>query len=154
MLELYEPALDDLWFRQNILSDDDTMAYNHAYGGTIDFSKDKWEKWYDFWIVNNESKRFYRYLKKGPVFLGEASYHYDEDREIYMADILVFSPYRKKGFGLEGLKLLCAEAESNGIKELYDSIAVDNPSVDMFLKSGFTEEYRNDKVIMLKKVFS
>lgn len=151
MLELYQPALDDLWFRQNLLSDDETMAYNHAYGGTIDFSKDKWGKWYDFWIVNSGSKRFYRYLKKGPVFLGEASYHYDEDRCLYMTDIIIFSPYRKKGFGSEGLRLLCNAAKDNGINRLYDDIAADNPAVAMFLKNGFTEEYRNDEIIMVKK---
>lgn len=151
MLELYQPAFDDLWFRQNLLSDDETMAYNHAYGGTIDFGKAKWEQWYDFWITNNQSKRFYRYLKRGPIFVGEVSYHHDEDSGVYIADILVFFPYRKKGFGSEGLTLLCDAAKENGIKALYDNIAIDNPSINLFLKNGFTEEYRNNEIIMVKK---
>ena len=37
MLTLYEPKYEDLWFRQMMLEDEDTMSYNHAYGGTIPF---------------------------------------------------------------------------------------------------------------------
>lgn len=42
-------------------------------------------------------------------------------------------------------------AKQNGIKQLYDDIAIDNPSVTMFLKNGFVEEYRTSEIIMLKK---
>ena len=34
-LTLYTPTLEDLWFRQRMLEDPETMAYNHAWGGTI-----------------------------------------------------------------------------------------------------------------------
>lgn len=151
MPELYLPTFEDLWFRQNLLDDDKTMSYNHAYGGRIDFSKSKWEKWYDFWVQNTENKRFYRYLKKGTIFLGEASYHYDDEKEIYLADILIFYPYRKKGFGTQGLQLLCQSAKENGINTLYDNIAADNPSVSLFLKNGFTEAERNEEYVLVKK---
>lgn len=151
MPELYLPTFEDLWFRQNLLDDDKTMSYNHAYGGRIDFSKSKWEKWYDFWVQNTENKRFYRYLKKGTIFLGEVSYHYDDEKEIYLADILIFYPYRKKGFGTQGLQLLCQSAKENGINTLYDNIAADNPSVSLFLKNGFTEAERNEEYVLVKK---
>ena len=32
-----------------------------------------------------------------------------------------------------------------------DDIAIDNPAARLFLKAGFTEEYRTDEIIMLKK---
>lgn len=47
MLTLYEPKYEDLWFRQMMLADEDTMSYNHAWGGTIPFGEDKWRSWYD-----------------------------------------------------------------------------------------------------------
>ena len=31
------------------------------------------------------------------------------------------------------------------------TIAIDNPAAELFLKAGFTEEYRTDEIIMLKK---
>ena len=42
MLELYKPYVSDLWFRKNMLSDEQTMSYNHPYEGTIRFSEEYW----------------------------------------------------------------------------------------------------------------
>lgn len=153
MLQLYTPSYDDLWFRQKLLNDAETMSYNNAYGGVIDFSKDKWENWFDFWIKNHEEKRFYRYLLEAETdqFIGETAYRYNEAQGIFIADIIVSAEYRGKGCGNEGLKLLCKAAKDNGVKELYDDIAADNPAVSLFLKNGFYKEYRTDKIIMLKK---
>ena len=64
MLKLYTPKFEDLWFRQQLMIDEATMSYNHAWGGTIDFPESSWQGWYDFWIENPEGKRFYRYLQK------------------------------------------------------------------------------------------
>ena len=30
MLELVIPTLEDLWFREKLMADEETMAYNHA----------------------------------------------------------------------------------------------------------------------------
>ena len=49
------------------------------------------------------------------------------------------------------MDLLCSAAKQNGVKILYDDIAIDNPAITMFLKNGFIEEYRTDDIIMLKK---
>ena len=49
------------------------------------------------------------------------------------------------------MDLLCNAAKQNGVKLLYDDIAIDNPAITMFLQNGFMEEYRTHKVIMLKK---
>lgn len=47
--------------------------------------------------------------------------------------------------------MLCEAARENGVSNLYDDIAIDNPAIKLFLKVGFCEEYRTDEVIMLKK---
>ena len=39
MIELYKPDVNDLWFRKRMMSDEQTMSYNHASGGTIAFPK-------------------------------------------------------------------------------------------------------------------
>ena len=152
LITLYEPSLEDLWFRQVMMADPETMSYNHAWGGTIPFPKEEWHDWYDFWIVNHENRRFYRYLKDNSGrFIGEIAYHYDSNRNLYVADVIVHSPYRGKGYGGTGLELLCSVAKKNGIKVLYDDIATDNPAITMFLNHGFIEEYRTSEIIMLKK---
>ena len=152
MLTLYEPKYEDLWFRQRMLADEETMSYNHAWGGTIPWPKEKWACWYDDWIVNHEGKRYYRYLKDmDGQYVGEIAYHYDAERKHKTASVIIYSPYRRKGYGGEALDLLCAAAKSNGAAVLYDDIAIDNPAVRLFLKHGFMEECRTEEIIYLRK---
>ncbi len=42
MLELYIPKQEDLWFRQRFMADEETMSYNHHWGGTIPFPETEW----------------------------------------------------------------------------------------------------------------
>lgn len=153
-IKLVEPKLDDLDFRARLLADKDTMSYNHHWGGTIEWPKQEWKDWHDYWIVNHEGKRFYRYLFDEEVrqYVGEIAYHFDDERKINVANVIIMAKYRRKGYGNAGLKLLCDAAKENGVDILYDDIASDNPGIALFLKNGFTEEYRTAEIIMLKKI--
>ncbi|MBQ4425328.1 MAG: GNAT family N-acetyltransferase [Lachnospiraceae bacterium] len=151
MLELVIPTLEDMWFREKLMGDEETMAYNRAWGGTIPFPKERWQAWYKHWIVEHENLRYYRYLKNEDGFVGEIAYHYDSEYDEYVANVIIFSRYRGRGYGAEGLKMLCSAAKENSISVLYDDIAVDNPAIHMFLKQGFYEEYRTEEKIILKK---
>lgn len=151
-LALYEPKYEDLWFRQMMLADEDTMSYNHAWGGTISFGEDKWRGWYDCWIADPDGKRYYRYLKnEDGQFVGEIAYHYDAEMQQEIANVMIYAKYRRRGYGGEALDLLCSAAKSNGVSVLYDDIAIDNPAVSLFLKHGFVEESRTEEIILLKK---
>ena len=153
MLELITPTLEDLWFRESLMADEETMSYNHAWGGTIPFPKEDWADWYDYWIVNHENMRYYRYLKdEGGQFVGEIAYHYDDEIGHAMADVIIYAPHRRKGYGGEALDLLCAAAKENGVAVLYDDLAIDNPAVRLFLRHGFTEESRTKETIRLRKM--
>ena len=152
MISLYEPKYDELWFRKMILADEETMSYNNAWGGTISFPKEKWRDWYDYWIINHDNKRYYRYLKdEDNQFIGETAYHFDEGIQGYIANVIIYTPYRRKGYGKQALNLLCDAAKSNGINTLYDDIAIDNPAIKLFLDNGFIEEYKTKEKIILKK---
>ena len=63
----------------------------------------------------------------------------------------MYAKHRGKGFGKQGLQMLCEAAKENGVSTLYDDIAIDNPAIRLFLKTGFCEEYRTEEIIMLKK---
>ena len=151
MLKLYKPNIDDLWFRQQLLNDKETMSFNNAYGGTINFSKDKWNSWYTKWFDNNPNY-FYRYLINGNNdFVGEVAYKFDETRNVYILNIIIHNKYRHNGYGKQGIRLLCKEATNNGICEIYDDIAIDNTSIELFKDLGFIEVYRTNEYIMVKK---
>ncbi|MDO5016446.1 MAG: GNAT family N-acetyltransferase [Eubacteriales bacterium] len=152
MIQSYKPQLKDLWFRQKMLEDPETMSYNQAWGGVISFPKERWEDWYRRWVLAPDDERYYRYLQDDTgTFLGEIAYHYDPELDAHLANVIIYAPYRSKGFGSKGLDILCQAAKANGISEIYDNIAIDNSAVDLFLMHGFHEEYRTEEIIMLKK---
>ena len=151
-LTLYLPAIDELDFRQRMIADPETMEYNHAWGGTIEFPESAWVEWYGHWVLNHQNKRFYRYLRRADgTFVGEVAYHFDKEWGGFMANVIVYAPYRGHGYGKEGLGLLCGAARARGIKVLYDDIAIDNPAIEMFRAAGFFEVARTEELILLKK---
>lgn len=151
-LTVYKPECSELWFKQLMLSDEETMSYNHAWGGTIPFPEDRWTDWYDRWIINPEGKRYYRYLKnEAGEWIGEIAWHFDVCLTGYLADVVIYAKYRGRGYGSKALSMLCSIAKEQGISVLYDDIAIDNPAIGMFLRHGFSEEYRTDQSVMLKK---
>lgn len=115
------------------------------------FPEERWPDWYDRWVAHPEG-RYYRYLRESVSgeFVGEIAYHFDGEK--YLADVIVYAPYRRRGYGAAGLALLCAAAKENGVGVLYDDIAADNPSVALFLRCGFSVKYRTDQIVMVKKV--
>ena len=151
MVTLYCPQIEDLWFREQMLQDEQTMSYNHAYGGTIPFPAEKWAAWHARWISSHDKTHFYRYVAENGRFLGEIAYHFDTDRKIYLANVLIYAPYRNRGYGRKSLQLLCDTAAEHGIDALFDDIAIDNPSVSLFKRFGFQEIFRTDEYILVKK---
>ena len=115
MLELYKPHVSDLWFRKNILSDEQTMSYNHACGGAIRFSEERWVDWYDKWIENHNGERFYRYIRENNTYIGEVAYYFDVERK-YTLQVLLFMLYIvEKDMDVKDL-LLCEAAKKNGVQ--------------------------------------
>lgn len=55
------------------------------------------------------------------------------------------------GIGNTTLYLLIDDAKQNGINELYDEIAIDNHSINLFIKNGFKIVKQNNKTIVVKK---
>ena len=149
---LHRPAYEELAFRRDFLADPETMAYNHACGGTIGFPAERWADWYHRW-VEEPDRRFYRYLRLEETgeLVGETAYHYDAELGEYLSDVIIAAQYRHRGYGAQGLALLCEAAKANGVMRLCDNIVIDNPAVRMFLKAGFREQYRNDAFVMLEK---
>ena len=149
---LHRPAYEELAFRQSFLADPETMAYNHAYGGTLEFPEKRWADWYRRWVEEPE-RRFYRYLKlEGTgTFAGEAAYHWDDELGEYVCDVIVTARNRGRGYGAQGLALLCEAAKENGVTRLCDNIAIDTPAVHMFLKAGFRERFRNEEYVLVEK---
>lgn len=153
MIRFHKPLLEELRFRQQLLSDEQTMAYNDRWGGAVGFPQDRWADWYSRW-VEHPDRRFYAYLysEEEKAFVGEAAYHFDEELDGCIVDVIVHSRYRGRGYGTQGLQLLCEQGRRDGLEALYDDIADDNPSLFLFLKNGFERVRDTEEGILVKKV--
>ncbi len=150
MVHLHKPRYEDLWFREMMLSDPETMAYNRAWGGTISFAEERWGQWFSRWVEPGTDGFFYRYLADDMGrFVGEVAYHLEDVR--CMADVIVHAPFRGRGYGREGLELLLNSAREHGFSAIYDDISADNPSISLFKKTGFVEQCRTGKAVTLRR---
>ena len=154
MLSLYKPAFQELSYRQKILSDPATMAYNEPWGGTIDFSPDRWEAWSQRWLRSDEKTFFYRYLRlRDGTFVGEAAWRCDQNDDCPTLSILIEDRFRRRGYGREALRLLLSAAKDAGFLEVCDHIAHHSPAIDLFLQEGFVKTKEDaDGVLLYKKL--
>ena len=145
MISLYEPKIDDYWYEEKIQSDLLTMSYNAGYDvsyygyhydtGCIDFPSYKWEAMFE---KRKDPKRYFAYIKDSDTFVGYVNYQYVVDEDRYECGIVIESKYRGKGYAKKALKLLCAKAKENGIKELYDNFEIDRGhTLELFKSVGF-----------------
>ena len=161
-IKLYIPSIDELWYRQTILMQPDTMSYNkgfdldlplyHKDTGCIEFPKEKWEKWYSFWI-DNKPTTFYAYIlrESDHQFIGEVNLHYNSKNDWYDMGIVIESKFRGKGYSKDALNLLLETAFTT-----YTARAVHNDfentrdiAYKLHLSAGFKIISSNENIIDL-----
>ena len=123
-LSLYLPGVEDFWFRQTMEADPATMAYNagwevHAPGyhpdtGCVDLPRENWQAERDR-LVGHGPERFYAYLQRGMdgAFVGEVNFH-PAGPDAWGMGVLLYAPFRGKGYGRKALGLLLERAFLTG----------------------------------------
>ena len=160
---LYVPQLQQLDYRQKIMSDPDTMSYNKGYDlnfsgyhkdtGCIDFPQSEWQEWYDYFI-GHEPERFYAYIlrKEDNTFIGEVNVH-KSCEEYYDMGIVIEAKYRGCGYAKEALGLLLKYAfETLKVNAIHNDFEEDERQVAMkvHLDCGFKEiKHENNMVHLL-----
>lgn len=151
-LYLHIPSYEELYYRQKILSQPDTMSYNKGYElgfanynnetGCIDFRNEFWSNWHSRWI-SNEPERFYAYIaeEKSNNYIGEVSFHYDKGSNIHCIGIVIEAKHRGKGYCSEGLIKLEEKAfDELNIDKLRNHIPIERKSAILgHKKAGFKE---------------
>lgn len=118
---LHTPKISELWYRQKLLSDPDTMSFNRnsilsnvIYNykiGCIDFPKENWKNWFDYW-VNRMPIRYYAYVARSSddEFVGEVYLYKNENidpyEDQYEMGIIIENKYRCNGYGKQAIDLL------------------------------------------------
>ena len=146
--------MNELWYRQKLMQDPETMSYNKDYDleldgyhkatGCIDFPKEDWQDWFEYFI-GQEPDRFYAYIVRleNGEWIGEVNIHKSGTESWYEMGIVLEAKYRGRGYAVESLKLLLSYAFDN-----LNAVAVHNDFEDSrdaaiatHLKAGF-KEYR------------
>lgn len=159
-LELYVPGSDELWFRQKMMSDPDTMSYNanwdddyegyHRDTGCIDFPESKWKAWHEYW-VGNEPESFYAYIKRisDGAWVGDVNFHYTPEQDWWDMGIVIYAPYRGHGYSVPALRLMLARAFLDcGVSRLHNEFEITRQAAtDVHLAAGFHEIGIRDGII-------
>ncbi len=153
-LELYVPKPEDLWFYQRMMSDPETMSYNagwdvdyegyHRDTGCIDCPDEVLADWYDRWI-GNEPERFYAYIRRSSdgAWIGDVNFHYAPEKDWWDMGIVLYAPFRGKGYAVPALKLMLDHAfRACGISRIHNDFAVARNEIaawETHRKAGFKE---------------
>ncbi len=161
-LELYIPKLEDLWFYQKMMADPETMAYNagwnldfegyHNDTGCIDYHDEVLPGWHARW-VGQEPARFYAYIQRScdGTWIGDVNFHYNAEKDWYDMGIVIYAPYRGKGYALPALKLLLDRAfRVCGVSRLHNDFETTRDAAwAVHRKAGFKEMGTENGILQL-----
>ncbi|MBQ6466267.1 MAG: GNAT family N-acetyltransferase [Oscillospiraceae bacterium] len=161
-LLLHVPFFEELSYRQRLLSDPETMAYDRGYEafdgyhsdtGCIDFPESAWRDWYD-WFVGAEPERWYAYIvrRADGAFLGEVNLRRAPRSAHYDMGIVLEARYRGQGYAEEALRLLLAQAfEALGAEEVRNRFEETRiAALRTHLACGFRETGRDKGLVALR----
>lgn len=161
-LYLHIPSCRELWYRQKIMQDPDTMSYNKGYDldfdgydkatGCIAFPEREWADWYA-WFIGQEPRRFYAYIvrESDGEFIGEVNVHRNEDAVWYEMGIVLEAKYRGKGYAVDAMRLLLEYAfEKMGADAVHNDFEAErSAAVQTHLSAGFTKYRQENGMIEL-----
>ena len=153
-LELYIPKLEDLWFYQKMTSDPETMSYNanwdvdydgyHRDTGCIDYPDEVLPGWYEN-MIGQEPERFYAYIKRSSdgAWIGDVCFHYTPEKDWWDMGIVIYAPYRGKGYAVPALRLMLDRAfRVCGISRIHNDFEIARNEIaawETHRKAGFQE---------------
>ena len=149
-LRLYQPQYQELAFREQLLADKETMAFNRfkepsegydPQTGCIAFPPSHWAMWYQFWL-EKEPENFYAVLADGRTPLGEVSWFFDG--EAYRVGIILLAKHRRGGYCAPALRLLAQKAfDEYALPALSVTLSTASvAAVKGFLAAGFRRTRR------------
>lgn len=153
MLTLFPAARAHMPFRQALMADPATMAYNAPWfppDGTMPFPEEDWDAWLAEW-TNCEPERFCGYVAaEDGTLVGEVCWHG------YGAGmgVVIHADCRGRGYGAQALQLLAERAfahpEITCLENNFESTR--DPALRLHLRAGFEEAGTDDDGYMVLRL--
>lgn len=145
MLTLIPASRELMPFRQAMLTDPATMAYNAPWfppDGTIPFPESDWDEWLADW-TDREPERFCGYVAaEDGTLVGEVCWH---GHGAGMG-VVIHAAHRGHGYGAQALQLLAARAFSHAdiscLENNFESTR--DPALRLHEQAGFRRAGTND----------
>ena len=157
-IKLHIPELEELWFREQCMSDPKTMSYNAGYDvmydgyhretGCIDFPKEKWQEWFNNKL--NNPNFYYAYIVDFETnqFVGYCNFNKNPETNKATMGIVIKDEYRGQGYMRPAMLALIEKAKEYGVEYLTDSVPENRVvALKVFYDLGFvkTKEFISKK---------
>lgn len=150
-VELVKPNLCDLWFRQAMLCDPETMSYNAGYEvsylgyhyntGCIDFKKENWESWFNTKLKNPNFYYAYILDVETKKFVGQVNFTLDPSSRSAAMGIVIKHEFSGQGYMRPAMQQLIAQAKNMGVKTLTDDVPKNRErALKVFFSMGFESD--------------
>lgn len=147
-IKLYIPKVEDLWFRQECMSDPETMSYNAGYNvsnygyhfdtGCIDFPKESWKIWHNEKMSNPNF--YYAYILDTDTnkFVGYLNFNKNPQTQKATMGIVINSQFRGMGYMRPAMEKLFEEAKAREVSVLTDTVPQSRQkALKVFFDLGF-----------------
>lgn len=148
-VKLYVPKVEDLWFREESMSDPKTMEYNAGYDvsyagyhydtGCIDFPKEIHQTWHDEKMKNPNFYFAYILDVDTNNFVGYLNFNKFNENTATMG-IVMNSKFKGQGYMRPAMIQLFEEAKKRGVEKLTDTVPkVRETALKVFFDLGFVK---------------
>ena len=96
-------------------------------------------------VVGQEPERFYAYIKRSAdgAWIGDVNFHYNPAKDWWDMGIVLYAPYRGKGYAVPALKLMLEHAFRDcGISRIHNDFEVARNEISAWethRRAGFRE---------------
>ena len=138
-IRLKQPTFEELHYTKQLWEDEETMAFNAKWGGTVPFPREQWQSFYDRYCTNQPGYLYYQIFEESDDFVGEVSARWDAHKKDYVLNIKVLSSKRGHHYGTNALiAFLHHLFTTHNASRIIDDVASENiGAIALLQRVGF-----------------
>ena len=152
-VKLFSPHLEDLSYREKLVSDPATMDFNGGEDGVFPFDRDRWAVWYQKWGLDPHYHYWYIVNEEGDS-CGEVTCTEYQDLARVRINMIVQAERRRMGIGGKAYRKMEEELKQMGYSCLEVEASRDTWQYDWLRRLGFTSVTGREDTLLMEKTVS